>query len=338
VEAAQRVKIGYTFSICRAMRLLEIICCFLFFELAAGVQSVRPQNHAGAASNGPPPNFYAPADEVDVTFHAADAQGLPITDLKLNDLTIYDNYKAPGKILVFESLRDTPTKAGILLDTSDSMERWFARDRAIASQYVERLLRPETDHAFLEEFGYVTRVIRPWTGDAHALTTGIDESRAGRANSPGGTALFDTIYSACLYQFGKSERPVSGNFILLFTDGEDNASHIDLRSAVDMCQAADTAIYAFRPQHTESYSSGPRNLAQLSSETGGRTFQLEGTEAEINKDLYIIDSDLRDRYWLVYRPVELKHDGSFHAIYLGSSDPARGLTIDVRSGYYAPAR
>jgi hypothetical protein len=78
-------------------------------------------------------------------------------------------------------------------------------------------------------------------------------------------------------------------------------------------------------------------LAQLSSETGGRTFQLEGTEAEINKDLNVIDSDLRDRYWLVYRPVELKHDGSFHSIYVGGSDSARGFTIDVRSGYYAPA-
>jgi Ca-activated chloride channel homolog len=320
------------------MRLLGIICCFLFFALCAGVQGVRPQSHAGAASDVPNANFYAPVDEVSLTFHAADARGLPVTDLKLNDLTIYDNYKAPGKILVFESLGDTPTKAGILLDTSGSMERWVARDRVIASQYVGRLLRPQTDHAFIEEFGSVSRMIQPWTGDVHALTIGIGEVSRGSANPLGGTALFETIFSACLYQFGKSEKPASGNFILLFTDGEDNASHVDLRNAVDMCQAANTAIYAFRPRLAESNSSGPKILSELSSETGGRTFLLDSTEAEINTDLKIIDADLRDRYWLVYRPVELKHDGSFHTIYVGGSDSARDLTIDARSGYYAPAR
>lgn len=319
------------------MRLLGIICCLVFFEFSAGVQGVRAQTHGGATSNDPQPNLYAPVDEVNLTFHAADAQGLPVADLKLNDLTVYDNYKAPGKILVFECLRDTPTRAGILMDTSDSMEKWVARDRAIANQYVARLMRPQTDRAFIEGFGYVSHVIQPWTGDEHALAIGVGEATASSANPLGGTALFDTIYSACLYQFGKTEKPVSGNFILLFTDGEDNASHVDLRRAVDMCQAADTAIYAFRPRFAESGSSGPRNLSQLSSETGGRTFLLDDTTAEIEKDLNIIGSDLRDRYWLVYRPVELKHNGSFHNIYVGSSDSARSLTIDVRSGYYAPA-
>jgi Ca-activated chloride channel family protein len=203
---------------------------------------------------------------------------------------------------------------------------------------VQRLLRPQTDQAFIEEFGSVSRMVQPWTGDMHALAIGIDEVAPGSANPQGGTALFDTVFSACLYQFGKSERPVSGNFILLFTDGEDNASHVDLRSAVDMCQAANTAIYAFRPRLAESNSPGPKNLSELCSETGGRTFQLDSTEVEIDTDLKIIDSDLRDRYWLVYRPVELKHDGSFHTIYVGGSDSARDLTIDVRSGYYAPAR
>jgi Ca-activated chloride channel family protein len=320
------------------MRTLGIICCLLFFEFSAGVQGVRTQTRARATSNDQQPNFYAPVDEVNLTFHAADAQGLPVTDLKLNDLTIYDNYKAPDKILVFESLRDTPTRTGILMDTSDSMEKWAARDRAIANQYVARLMRPQTDRAFIEEFGYVSHVIQPWTGDEHALAIAVGEATASSVNPLGGTALFDTIYSACLYQFGKTEKPISGSFILLFTDGEDNASHVDLRRAVDMCQAADTAIYAFRPRFAESGSSGPKNLARLSSETGGQTFELDDTEVEVNKDLNIIDSDLRDRYWLVYRPVELKRDGSFHSIYVAGSDSARGLAIDVRSGYYAPAR
>jgi Ca-activated chloride channel homolog len=316
------------------MRQLGIICCLLAFTLFADVTS--SQTSPAALQSVPPATFNVSVDEVSLTFHAADQQGLPVTDLKPSDLIIYDNDKVPRKILAFQTLRDAPIRAGILLDTSVSMEGSIAHDRAVSTQYVERLLRPKTDHAFIEYFGYIPRIVQPWTGNQTALARGISEATVGRANPRGGTAIFDTVLSACLYQFGKTDHPVTGNFILLFTDGEDNTSHVDLKGVVDVCQRTNTAIYAFYPEPSERSSPGPRNLALLTAQTGGRLFHLDDSEVGIFKDLNTIESELRNQYWLVYRPAELRHDGRFHQIYVGVSSPLDKVTIDVRSGYYAP--
>jgi Ca-activated chloride channel family protein len=74
---------------------------------------------------------------------------------------------------------------------------------------------------------------------------------------------------------------------------------------------------------------------ELASQTGGRVFHDDDSEAEIDNDLRTIEADLRNQYRLVYHPSELKHDSSFHRIQLKA--PERVDTITVRSGYYAPA-
>jgi Ca-activated chloride channel homolog len=318
------------------MRQLGIICSLLALTLFAAAHRTSSQTSPAAVESVPPSTFNVSVDEVSLTFHAADQQGLPVTDLKPSDLIIYDNYRLPRKILAFQSLQDAPIRAGILLDTSASMEGAISHDRAVSTEYVERLLQPKTDLAFIEDFGYIPRIVQPWTGNQTALARGIGEAIVGRANPRGGTAIFDTIFSACLYQFGKTDHPATGNFILLFTDGEDNTSHVDLKGVVDICQRTNTAIYAFYPEPSESSSSGPRNLALLTSQTGGRLFHLDDSEVGIFKNLNTIESDLRNQYWIVYRPAELRHDGRFHQIYVGISGPLDKVTIDVRSGYYAP--
>lgn len=100
-----------------------------------------------------------------------------------------------------------------------------------------------------------------------------------------------------------------------------------------MCQRANTAVYVFSPEEGGP-STGPAKVARLTSETGGRAFHLNESDAEIGRDLNSIDADVRNEYWLVHRPAKLKHDGSFHSVYVGASTP--GTTIDVRAGYYAP--
>jgi VWFA-related protein len=318
------------------MRQFGITLGLLALTLIADAHRTNSQTSPAAVQRVPPSTLSVSADEVSLTFHAADQKGLPVTDLNPSDVIIYDNYRLPRKILAFQALRDAPIRAGILLDTSVSMEGSISHDRAISTEYVERFLRPQTDLAFIEYFGYIPRIVQPWTGNQAALARGIGEATVGRANPRGGTAIFDTVFGACLYQFGKTDHPATGNFILLFTDGEDNTSHVDLKGVVNVCQRTNTAIYAFYPEPIESSSSGPRNLALITSQTGGRLFHLDDSEVGIFKDLTNIESDLRNQYWMVYRPAELRHDGRFHQIYVGTSGPLDKVTIDVRSGYYAP--
>jgi Ca-activated chloride channel family protein len=272
-------------------------------------------------------------DEVILTFHAADAHGLPINDLKLSDLTLLDNGNPPAKILDFQLQQSFPIRAGILIDTSVSMSPHLYRDQAIAAQYAQQLLRRQTDQAFVTNFDRTSHLIQSWTGSPTALATSIHALT--RGDPIGGTALFDTLYAACHYQFGEIDSRSSGNFILLFSDGEDNASFLDLETAVDMCQRTNTTIYAFTfDPHNGTTLPGTPILAQLARQTGGALFYEDASSSDIFTDLRTIDSNLRNQYRLVFRPASLPHDGAFHPIVLATPD--RVATLIIRSGYYAP--
>lgn len=281
-----------------------------------------------------PYGLHVSVDEVDLTFHAEDAHGLPLNDLKLDELKILDNAKPPSHILDFRTLRDYPIRAGILVDTSVSVSEYLARNRAIATEYADRFMRQQADRAFVMQFDYESRIAQPWTNERSALNVAMKRIRPDGVSRLGGTAIIDSIYRACLNQFGRLDHNASANFILLFSDGEDNASHAYLNEAIDMCQRTNTAIYAFRAHPESRFSDGPKTLAQLASQTGGRVFKDEDSDAAIYEDLRTIEADLRDQYRLIYKPAVLKHDGSFHRITL--KGPERVANIVVRSGYYAP--
>jgi Ca-activated chloride channel family protein len=299
-----------------------------------GLLLVAVAQRALSQTGEAPYNLSVSVDEVILTFHAADSRGLPINDLKLDELKLLDNGKPPRKILAFDPMYDFPIRAGILMDTSGSMSDHLSGNRAISIEYAQRLLRRQTDQAFVMNFGYTSQITQIWTSDSGALTSGILKVAPGGQNPIGGTAIFDTLFRACLYGFGNVDYAASGNFILLFSDGEDNASRTSLEDVVDVCQRTNTAIYAFHFE-PKTGSTGPEKLAALASQTGGRVFREDDSEAAIYADLRTIESDLRNQYRLVYKPAALKHDGSFHRIALNG--PERVGSLQIRSGYYAPA-
>lgn len=310
----------------------------LIFTLFAQARRTDSQTNIAAAQRTGSYKFSVAVDEVSLIFHAADIHGLPVNDLQLSELSLLDKGRPPRKILAFELLRDYPIRAGILVDTSWSMGEHLGAVRAIAGKYAQSLLRQQTDQAFVVDFGERSKILQSWTSDPGALTAAIRGATASEISLLGSTtALFDVLYASCRDQFGKINHAASGNFIMLFSDGEDDSSHVSLKQAVDMCQSADTAIYTFRAEAGSEFSpAGSRALAALARETGGRIFSYNKSADGIYDDLRTIEADLRNQYRLIYRPPELKHDGSFHPIELMT--PERVDNLVVRSGYYAPIR
>ena len=308
----------------------------LIAMLGMAMPMLRGHSQASPASNPEKPGYQlsVAVDEVSLTFHAADRDGLPVNDLKADELRIRDNGKPPRKILSFQTMLDFPIRAGILIDTSDSMRTHLPQARAIASAYAEQIQRQQSDQAFVMEFGYASNVTQPFASDPKALVSALQRVSAGRQNPLGGTALFDTLFKACFTELGKVDHAASGNFLLLFTDGEDNASRTSLAEAVDACQRSNTAIYAFHAAPGSGASSGPATLTELAEKTGGNVFFDDESEVQILANLRAIEGNLRNQYRLVYRPAELQHDGAFHRIEL--LGPDRASNISVLTGYYAP--
>src|SRR5579862_5208736 len=100
------------------LRLIHALPILALIALTRGTDS---QTSVAATQSASP--YRVAVDEVILTFHASDTHNLPINDLKLEELTLLDNDKPPRKILAFESLQNHPIRAGILIDTSQSMQR-----------------------------------------------------------------------------------------------------------------------------------------------------------------------------------------------------------------------
>ena len=272
-------------------------------------------------------------DEVSVTFHVADFNGIPMDDLTLADLRLTDNGRKPRQIVSFEVHRSLPVRLGILVDTSRSVLDDLRLNQMIAAGYMQRYFQPAGDHGFVMRFDSNAKIMQDWTADRGALMAGLASVDSDAASRMGGTALFDAVYRACRDQFGKTANVEAGNFILLFSDGVDNASHARLEDDVAMCQSTNTAIYVFSNESEHFLSDGQKTLRDLAMKSGGHIF-FDLNQAARLSDLQLLDRNLRSQYRLVYRPDHLKRDGAFHRIRLDSPD--RGGVVTTRSGYYAP--
>jgi Ca-activated chloride channel homolog len=277
-----------------------------------------------------------PVNEVVLTFHALDILGLSVNNLRRDEIRIFDNELPAVRIVAFDALLDRPIRVGILIDSSESMQLALFSDKLLAEQFVQKLFRQESDQAFVMNFGYSSEFIQSWTNNPMSLSRGIQNIQTGKMNRLGGTAIFDTIFRACQYGFNKIDPILASNVILLFSDGEDTASHTSPDEALGACQKSNVAIYAFRNTPSSGRDSmGPQTLADLSSKSGGRVFPVVNSEEEIRRDLRTIEAEIRNQYRLVYDPASLKRDGSFHRIAI--LPPERVSSISVRSGYYAPS-
>jgi Ca-activated chloride channel homolog len=220
-----------------------------------------------------------------------------------------------------------------MTDTSRSMLEYVRLNQWVASEYAEHLLDKKRDLAFVMRFDSEAKVQPNWTSDAEALTTSIRDVTAYHESRLGGTAIFDAIYKACRNQFGSTNNIPSGNFIMIFTDGIDNASHTRIADDIDIYQKANTAIYVFNNEPKSRFSPGQKILQQLADKSGGQMY-FDQTPEGLRKDLYQTDVNLRSQYKIIDRPMRINRDGSFHRIKLES--PTRGGLITTRSGYYAP--
>ncbi len=276
-------------------------------------------------------------DEVVVTFHAQDVHGLPVNDLEAGEVRVFDNEQPPRRIVAFDSLLNRSIRVGVLIDTSESMQQALPMDKNLAERFLQRFFRQESDQAFVMDFGYSSEIAQPWTNRPEELSKSVGYIQSGGMNPLGGTAIFDTLFRTCLYDFGKIDANATSNFLLLFSDGEDTTSHTTLDEALKACQGKNISIYVFRsPPPAGRDSLGPMTLTELASRSGGRVFRAPESEDEIWQDLRTIESEARNQYRLVYDPAKLKRDGSFHHIAI--LPPDRVSVISVRSGYYAPIR
>jgi Ca-activated chloride channel homolog len=269
-------------------------------------------------------------NEVNLVFTVTDNNGRFVRNLQQQDFQLLDDRMPPAKVLRFTQQTDLPLRVGLLIDTSSSVHSRFDFEQRSAIDFLQQVLRRGKDEAFVMGFDSRPDLTQPFTANLDKLAAGINGMR-----SNGGTALYDAIYKACRDQM----LPVQANLalrktIVLLSDGHDNQSHFPTsQEAIRECQRAETSVYTISTNVSPTKDSGDDVLAQISEETGGRTF-VPRKEEDVAHAFYQISEELRSQYALEYRPADFKTNGEFRPIWLATAD--RKYHVRAHKGYYAP--
>ena len=269
-------------------------------------------------------------DEVNVVFTVSDASGRFISHISLNDLQVLDNRSAPERISYFQQQSDLPLRVGVLVDLSDSISNRFAYEKQAAIAFLQKVLRPQVDQAFLVGFASRVTLYHDFTSDIGALSNAVREMHAG-----GDTRLYDAIHFASA-KLGSATKPaLIRRAIILITDGEDTRSKTIMYDAIQAALHAETAIFALSSNDLADYQypHGEAVLELITRPTGGSVLPAH-SKSEIARAFDKVKEALRNQYAIGYKPADFKPDGNFRAIQIVPRH--NKLRVQCRRGYFTP--
>jgi|RhiMethySRZTD1v2_1073278.scaffolds.fasta_scaffold18256_5 VWFA-related protein len=224
---------------------------------------------------------------VEVYVSVKDSKGKAVTSLQADDFRVLEDGRQQD-LRVFE-----PVSAGItlalLLDTTASV----APDLPHVKNAIGRLLSamgPE-DNVGLFTFATTLTSLSDFTTDRRKTLGAVLQTRAS-----GNTALFDS-----LVQLSRSLSKVNGKkAILLFTDGDDNASVLSLEKALEETRRVGVPIYSMLYGRALEEASLLQRLENISKSSGATSFRVRNA-TDLPLAFQNVAEDLQDLYMVGYQ-------------------------------------
>jgi Ca-activated chloride channel homolog len=253
-----------------------------------------------------------------------------VTNLTREDFKLYENNQAQ-EIQNFVRETNLPLTIAMLVDTSGSVAPKLRFEQEAAINFFQSILR-EKDLAMLVQFDSGVNMLQDFTNDPNKLATQVLKLKAA-----GGTALYDAIYRVC---DEKMIRVTGRKAIVILSDGDDGSSSISLSQATEIALRAETIIFAISVNKGGLFGVGGEEkegdsvLKGLTQETGGRIFFPFNVD-ELDDNFRQINQELRSQYNIGFLSTNPARDGSYRKLEI--KVPERGLKLNYRKGYYAPA-
>jgi Ca-activated chloride channel homolog len=280
-----------------------------------------------------PPTFNSTATLVLVPATVTDGSNRFLLGLQKKDFHLFED-GVEQKISQFAS-EDAPLSVGLVFDISGSMGFKLQKSRDAALQFLKTL--NAQDEAFLVEFGDKAELTQEFTNKP--------EDIAGKLQvlQPGGlTAMLDAAELA-LHEMKKAKNPRKA--LVVISDGGDNNSKYTASEIESLVREADVQIYAmgvfepdFFPGLSQEEISGPKLLAEITQQTGGRVFAASDP-GDLPSVATRIGVELRNQYVLAYTPANAAKDGKYRKVEVKIDGPSgiSNLKVRWRLGYYAPS-
>jgi len=289
---------------------------------------VLPETGDHLPAGSPGYTFRRDVPEVRLQFTVADEQGRAVTNLSSADVRVFDNQTQVSRLSEFERDENLPLQIGLVIDTSDSVKRVLPEEKAAAMKFLDRIIRPRTDSAFVMAFGGEVKLWQAPTAERQQLVDAIE-----RLKEPGwGTRFYDALYSACDGQLASgSDGKLVHRAIVVLSDGDDTHSLRRLRDVIGAAQRNDVQIYSLTIRAGQAGDPGDQVLQRLADATGGRVYVARSAQ-ELDGAFAQIEQDLRSQYYLSF-PAQQAAPG-YHTLRV-EVRAAQKLEVRARQGYYA---
>jgi VWFA-related protein len=235
--------------------------------------SLLPASRLLRAQDAEKPTFAAGVKVVNLFATVRDKKDQIVKGLTKDDFRL-DEDGRPQEIRYFSQESNLPLTVGLVVDTSGSTRRVLPDERAASQRFLQQVLRPDQDRAYVIHFDFDVELLQDLTGSRAQLEKALDQLETpeggfrqrgggggggfpggggrgrrgggypgggqGRGGGGGGTALYDAVY------LGTDEimrKQTGRKALILMSDGEDNGSKVTLATAIESAQRANTLVY-----------------------------------------------------------------------------------------------
>jgi len=226
---------------------------------------------------------------------------------------------------------DLPVSIGLVIDNSGSMYRKRPSVNKSALDLIQAS-NPQ-DEAFVVNFSDEAFIDSDFTSDIRKLRDGLSH-----IDSRGGTALYDAVIASADKLAADAKRPKQ--VLILITDGEDNASSVNLEQTIGRVQRlSGPEIYSIGLLFGDEMSRAEvrharRALEMLSGETGGMAFFPKSID-QIDQIAAEVARDIRSQYTLGYHSTKPTTVPGFRKIEVTAEEKGKGkLSVRTRTGYF----
>jgi len=256
-----------------------------------------------------------------------------VQDLTKDDFQVLED--GVKQTLISFQHTDLPVSIGLVVDNSGSMYRKRPSVNKSALDLIQAS-NPQ-DEAFVVNFSDEAFIDADFTADVHKLRDGL-----AHIDSRGGTALYDAVVASADKLVADAKRPKQ--VLVLITDGEDNASSLNLEQTIHRVQQlSGPVIYSIGLLFGDEMSRAEvrharRALEMLSGETGGMAFFPKSID-QIDQIAAEVARDIRSQYTLGYHSSKPSTEPGFRKVEVTAVSKSAGkLTVRTRTGYFPTVR
>ncbi len=257
-----------------------------------------------------------------------------VPDLKKENFQVFED-GVKQKLISFQHT-DLPVSIALVVDNSGSMSRKRPSVNKSTLDLIEAS-NPQ-DEAFVVNFSDEAIIDQDFTSDVNKLRQGLSYIEA-----RGGTALYDAVAASADKLASDAKNPKQ--VIILITDGDDNASTLNLDQTIRRVQQlSGPVIYTIgllfgdEDMSRSEVKDARKALETLSTETGGMAFFPKNIE-QIDQIAAEVARDIRNQYTLGYHSTKPYTEPGFRRVEVTAEGKGMGkLIVRTRTGYYPVAR